>query len=156
MYKIRAAAKRRGDEGSSETLENMTTFRTSREATWAPDGSAAPFCESSLELLSMDVRPGARPILSQVRFRHVLDISRSVIGHRHPPAHTGPKQRAVVTSLKHVHILIQPLILQSPGRVDVRQHQCCGISTEDVSSRWKPDSADGVVAAEQPTILSPN
>ena len=154
MYKIRAAAKRRGDEGSSETLENMTTCRTivGRQ----PDGSAAPFCESSLEPLSMDVRPGARPILSQVRFRHVLDIARSVIGHRHPPGHTGPKQRAVVTSLKHVHILIQTLILQSPGRVDVRQHQCCGISTEDVSSRWKPDSADGVVAAEQPTILSPN
>ena len=82
-------------------------------------------------------------------------IARSVIGQRHPPGHTGPKQRAVLKSRKHVHVLIQPLVLQPPGRVDVRQNQCRGISTEDVSSRWKPDSADSAVAAEQPTILSP-
>ena len=141
MYKIRAAAKRRGDEGSSETLENMTTCRTivGRQ----PDGSAAPFCESSLEPLSMDVRPGARPILSQVRFRHVLDIARSVIGHRHPPGHTGPKQRAVVTSLKtcsYPHPASDSAIARPSGcaAASVLRHQHRGrvVPVEARLGRW--------------------
>ena len=155
---VKAAARRAACEGSFRTREKYDSIpqqnQGGRKAMQGPGGSAALLRQSRHQAISVKFRPSARPVLLELRLRHLLDEARSVVRHRHLPGNAQLQQRMVVAALKHVHVTIQPLALRPHSRANVRQEQRRSIRTEHMSPRREPEFADNAVVAQQANILS--